>query len=362
MRRVVLVPMALAVSCFAVDLNSCKSCHGTIVKEYESSYHRRSFTAKDRIFSAVYAMSPEKKECLKCHVPGSKGTPGADEGISCLGCHQIKSVEHGRLSDRNIYEKDEKRFYSAQKESRDKLIKYHEESVWFGLFTKRTGSPYHDIDYRNEIFYNAKVCMGCHSHKNAENGLEICRTDSGEMDEKSNCISCHMPKKPGSATSIRESATHASHSFPGYGHDSAELKKYLKLSMKREEDGFELTISNQTPHSLATHPMRVIELVVNLYKNGKKEKLESVRFFKVLGKDGKPAMPWLADSVLKDNMIKANEERKIRFDKSLQGYDALEAIVGYYRVNPAVAAKLGLDKEKDISEFRILKRKYWKLK
>ncbi len=51
----------------------------------------------------------------------------------------------------------------------DKIVEYKKESSWFGLSTKVTGSPYHDVDYRNEIFYNGKVCMGCHSHK--ENSL-----------------------------------------------------------------------------------------------------------------------------------------------------------------------------------------------
>ncbi|GEM_PF-2455016 len=43
-------------------------------------------------------------------------------------------------------------------------------------------------------------------------------------------------------------------------------------------------------------------------------------------------------------------------EESVGGYDALEAIVKYYWVNSVVTAKLGLDKEKDIFEFMILKQ------
>ncbi len=61
---------------------------------------------------------------------------------------------------------------------------------------------------------------------------------------------------------------------------------------------------------------------------------------RIIGKDGKATMPWLADSEIKNNMIKANERRVIKYDFKLQENDKLEVVFGYYRVNPKVVKKL----------------------
>ncbi len=34
----------------------------------------------------------------------------------------------------------------------DRKVKYEKISSWFGLVTEVKGSPYHDIDYRRDIF------------------------------------------------------------------------------------------------------------------------------------------------------------------------------------------------------------------
>ncbi len=34
----------------------------------------------------------------------------------------------------------------------DKIVEYKKESSWFGLSTKVTGSPYHDVDIEMRFF------------------------------------------------------------------------------------------------------------------------------------------------------------------------------------------------------------------
>jgi putative ubiquitin-RnfH superfamily antitoxin RatB of RatAB toxin-antitoxin module len=61
-------------------------------------------------------------------------------------------------------------------------------------------------------------------------------------------------------------------------------------------------------------------------------------------------------------MIKANESRTVKFDKALKSGDKIEAILGYYIVNPKVVKKLGLEDEKELSKFTTLKTTYFEVK
>jgi len=341
----------------SVDLGVCKSCHPTIVAEFQSSMHSRSSIKKDKVHNAIWQLHPLRKKgqykCAKCHTPNNK----SHKSMTCLSCHTIKSIEDHKKSNKNIYEKKEKLFYSAQNDKRDQKVVYHEKSSWFGLVKSVEGSPYHDIDYTNKIFYNGKVCMGCHSHKQNSHGLYVCKIkDKGAKDEKNNCITCHMPKTKGSATTIRESSTHAYHGFAGARVSHKLLSKYVQLSMQKQNDGFTITIENKAPHELLTHPLRVLKLRCNLLRDGKTTHLKTHTFVKVLGKDGKPAMPWIADEIIKNSMIKSDEKREVSYKQRLKNGDEVEVILGYYIVKPKAIKKLNLENEKELQEFKVIKR------
>ncbi|ADV45542.1 multiheme c-type cytochrome [Nitratifractor salsuginis] len=328
------------------DLGACRSCHPAIVKEFEASAHANSSAKKDPFFAAMLKRSPEKKSCRNCHAPGAKSAEG-EQGMTCLSCHRIESIENHAQANRNIYRKEQdKLLFSAQEGREEKVIRYHEESIWFGLKTRRVGSPYHDIDYRKEIFYTGEVCMGCHSHKVNGHGLDLCRMgEEGVKKGKPNCITCHMPKVPGSATSIRQSDTHAWHGAAGLHHGSEKLAQYLKLSVTPDERGFTVTLKNETPHPLLTHPARVLELDTTIDRQGKIQKLPAVTLRKVLGKGGKPTPPWLADSVLKNDIPKANEVKRFHFDTQLSKGDRVEVILGARLLPPPLTKKLGLSED-----------------
>ncbi len=357
----------LSINLLANNINTCKSCHPIIYSEFQKSFHKKSSVKEDAVHKAVWDKHPAKPKgnykCAKCHTPNATKENQMHQGITCLSCHTITTIEEHPKANKNIYETKDKTFYSAQKGMEDKKVIYEEKSSWFGLRKKATGSPYHDIDYRNKNFYTGKVCMGCHSHKQNGKGFNVCQTDTTRAeDEKTNCISCHMPKIKGSATTIRESETHAFHGFAGVRNAPKLLAKYIDISYKKSASGFSITVENKAPHNLLTHPLRVVQLKTTLNRNGKKEALKTETFIKVIGTEEKPSMPWLATQVVKDTMIKGNEKRTVAFDTKLQSGDEIETTLGFYIVNPKAVKKLGLEEHKELSRFTVLKSSYFRVK
>jgi len=349
-----LILMFSITSLYSSKIELCKTCHPKIYREFQQSQHRKSIPKLDKVHGAVWNLHPLSKKtdykCAKCH------SPKENEGVTCLTCHTIVDIEEHSKSNKNIYETKPKTLYSAQKGSEDKKIIYHEKSYFFGLFTKTEGSPYHNIDYTNKNYYDANMCMGCHSHKSNSSGFVVCKTDKkGVSNSGKNCITCHMPQVKGSATTIRKSETHAFHGFAGVRNYHEMLSKYIDLEYKKSTDGFDIIIKNKAPHDLLTHPLRVVKLVTNIKRDDKRVELKPHTFAKILAKDNKPAMPWLANSFLKNDMIKANENRVVKFEYKLKKGDKIEVKLGYFIVNPKAVKKLGLKSEKGLSQFVTLK-------
>ena len=356
-----------AVQLLANNINTCKSCHPIIYNEFQKSFHKKSTIKDDAVHKAIWDKHPAKAKgnykCAKCHTPNVKKENQEHQGITCISCHTITDIKEHSTANENIYEKKDKTLYSAEKGMENKKVVYQEKSSWFGLVKETTGSPYHDIDYRNKGFYTGKMCMGCHSHKQNGKGFDVCRTDmKGAKAEEANCISCHMPKVQGSATSIRESKTHAFHGFAGVRNAPELLAKYVNMSYQKLDSGFTITVENLAPHNLLTHPLRVVQLKTTLKRDGKRETLKTETFLKVIGADNKPSMPWLATQIVKDTMIKANEKRVVTFNNKLQSGDEIETILGFYIVNPKAIKKLNLEDNKELNDFKVLKSTYFKVK
>jgi hypothetical protein len=362
---------------------TCKTCHPIIYNEYYDSMHRKASIYNDAVHKAVWDKHPLKKKeqykCAVCHTPtdkkvlkalktGESALPQDDkvqtqDAVSCLYCHKIKNVESHKKRNVNIMSKETKILYSArqsQKNSTD--VSYKIKTSFFGLVTKKSGSPFHDIDFSNENFYNAKMCIGCHSHKENAHDFIVCKMDIDEKTKtKDNCISCHMPKVQGSFTTAVDSKTHRYHGFAGSIHKPQMLAKYVDISLKKSGDGFDIEVKNRANHQLLLHPLRVGELKVDIIRSGESIVLNSTKFMRIIGKDKKPSMPWVADSVLKDNHIKANEVRKIHFDTKLQKGDIVEVRLGHYIVNPKAGKKLGIT-DADMIKFTLLKKERFSIK
>ncbi|MEA3373712.1 MAG: multiheme c-type cytochrome [Campylobacterota bacterium] len=336
----------------------CQACHAQIYEEFHGSMHANSTPQKDPIHNAVWASHPQhlKKEqygCGKCHTPtadnldkmktkGQKALPDTNNethqaGISCAYCHRIQSIELHKKSNTNIISKDEKQYFGTLKE--------HVESPYHGIVTEG-----------NEHMRNGNVCIGCHSHKRNKWGLNVCSTNIDNEMDGTNCVSCHMPKVEGSVTAFKDTKVHAFHGFAGSHFNAEMLEKHVDISLLRNIDNFIVNIDNRTSHALLLHPLRLAVLKVNVIRKGQKTVLKDEHFERVIGKDGKPAMPWVADKTLKDTMIQANEKRSIKYDFSIEKGDKIDVVLGYYLVNPKVIKMLKLENEKVATEFHLFKK------
>ncbi len=366
--KTILYILALASVLFAntEDVASCKKCHPTIASEFKSSMHKNSTIYDDKVHKAIWDKHPAKAKnnynCAECHTPNATSKEASHEGITCLSCHTIKSVEKHASRNKNIYAKDKHTLFSAEKGRESEIVKYKTTTSWWGNKTT-VGSAYHDIDYTKKEYYTGEMCMGCHSHKQNSHQFDVCRTeDAGAKNEKENCITCHMPKIAGTATTVRLSKTHAYHGFAGARVEPRMLAKYIDFDFKKNATGFTVTVHNKAPHDLMSHPLRVVQLKATIVRNEKHTNLKTHTFVRQIGHEGKPSFPWIATEIVKDNMIKANEKREISFNDTLQSGDKVEIVLGFYIVNPKVLKKLNLENDKEINKFTILKGQYFRVK
>ena len=355
----------------ALESDTCKACHPTIVAEYQRSVHANSSIYTDAVHRALWEKHPLKKKgayaCAVCHTPsdpavtGGKGLPGDNtvqrsEPISCTGCHKIESIEKHARANRNIYTTKPKTFFSADPARRGEKLHFGERTGFFGLFRSKSGSPYHDIDYSDPIWYNGQVCMGCHAHAQNAKGFTLCDLEVKPGNSKETCISCHMPRRPGTLANQKQSADHADHRFALHGRSLEELGRYLHLDLKRDDRGFDVTLRNDATHTLFPQPLRLAQLRTTIERGARRIALPPVSFIRRIGHDGRPAPSWLADSVIKDSTLKAHELRSLHFDTPLQSGDRVVLEFGYFRVDPKMAKKLGID-DPEATKFRIMKRK-----
>ena len=339
----------------------CKSCHTEIYKEFSGSMHMHSTPQKDPIHNAVWSKHPANKKmqhygCGKCHTPaandlnnmlakGKKALPSLEnkthqEGISCAYCHRIKDIELHKKHNTNIISTTPR--------------------AYFGTRIKHIDSPYHAIiTDGNEHMKNGNVCIGCHSHKMNKHKLNVCSTNIANEMDGANCVSCHMPKVKGSVSTLRKRKMHTFHGFAGSHYNSDMLQKYVDITLLREINDFIVNIDNRSSHALLLHPLRTAVLKVSVTHASKTTKLKDKIFIRVIGHNGKPAMPWKASVTLKDTMIKANEKRAVKYDFKLQKGDSVTVVLGWYLVNPKVIKKLKLENEKVATEFKVFKTEHF---
>ena len=355
----------------ALENTTCKKCHPIIFEEYQKSIHSKSSIYKDVVHKAVWDKHPAKAQgnykCAKCHTPSDHALMEgknklADneiqrtEPISCQQCHMIESIEKHTKVNKNILTTKAKTFFATDKALKGTKVEFKEESSFFGMVTTKTGSPYHDIDYSNEGYYNGDACMGCHSHKQNAKGFAVCDLEVKQGDSKETCLSCHLPQVQGSLANQIDSKTHAFHGQSIHNSTPVLLSKYIKLSLEKNSNGFNVSIKNETTHTLFPQPLRLNQLRVSIERNGKTIDLKTESFARVIGTDGKPSMPWLADSIISDTSIKALETRTINYTDALQEGDAVVVKFGYYVVNPEAAKKLEITDE-SVTEFVVLTKK-----
>ena len=342
---------------------ACQSCHTQIYDEFTASMHMHSTPQKDPIHNAVWSKHPANKKmqhygCGKCHTPaadnlndmlqkGKKAVPEManstqQDGISCAYCHRIEEIQLHKKHNTNIISKREK--------------------AYFGTRSEHIESPYHAImTENNRHMKDGNVCIGCHSHKMNKHKLNVCSTNINNEMDGANCVSCHMPKVKGSVSTLHETQTHTFHGFAGSHSNMEMLSKYVDISLLRQIDDFVVNIDNRSSHALLLHPLRVAVLKVSVTRNSKSTKLKDEIFVRVIGRDGKPAMPWKANTTLKDTMIKANEKRSVRYDYHLMPGDQVDLVLGWYLVNPKALKALDLQDTPVATEFKVFKQETIKI-
>jgi len=348
----------------AIQNNTCKKCHPTIYREYQTSIHAHSTLATDPIHQAVWQRHPAKKSgnynCKGCHTndPFTSKAPEKSDAISCQKCHTIEHIENRKKTNKNIYINKGKYFYAADKARKGDVVSFHETSTFGGLFTHTIGSPFHKIDYGNDLYYNGKVCLGCHDHKQNALGFTICDLEvKPSANQEHTCISCHMPQVKGTLANQLHTPTHAFHGTSIHTADISMLAKHVDIDLvSQTPTGFALAIHNKATHTLFPHPLRLSQLRISIEHGTKKTTLPPVTFRRLIGTKGEPSAPWLATEVIEDTTIKAGEKRTLSFDSPLQKGDTIIVTLGYYLVAPQNAKTLNLEK-RDASRWHPLLHK-----
>ncbi|WP_457749009.1 cytochrome c3 family protein [Sulfurimonas sp.] len=354
--------LLLLITCnasFANDNKVCQKCHPLIYKEYYSSIHRKSSLVNDKIYKAVFEKehkNKEKNNCKACHSPSAKTPQEEKEApISCIYCHTIQKIQEGDKVNKNILSGEKKDFYSAQLDKRNEAkVKYETTSSFFGLIKQSRNSPYHQIEYNNENYYNGNVCMGCHSHVNNDEGFDIIMLDAYiDKKDKHTCISCHMPQIMGSKTTLKDSKTHAYHGIAGVHQMSESLGKYVDVKIKKENNGFDIILINQANHALFGQAYREGVLNVKITREHRTIQLKPYIFTRTFGKNNTTSMPFEASKVLKDTLIYA--QKSISYNFKLQKGDKLTVTLGFRLISPTAAQELHLQHDVALSKTRVLK-------
>ncbi len=346
-------------SLLASESKICQRCHPLIYKEYYNSIHRKSSLKSDKIYKALFEKEKQvidKNECKVCHSPSAKTQKATEEEpISCIYCHTITNIQEHDKQNKNVLSGKKRDFYSAEATKKEQgKVKYKTTSSFFGLIKSSKNSPYHQIEYNNENYYNGNVCMGCHSHASNVHGFDVIMLDAYiDKKDKESCISCHMPKVTGSKTTLRDSKTHAYHGIAGLHNLSKNLGKYIDINVTKNIKGFTVNIVNHANHALFGQAYREGILKVKIIRDGKYIALEPYIFKRTFGRDGKRSMPFEATEVLKDRLIYA--KKSIDYDAKLQKNDRLIITLGFQLISKETAKELQLDKNKELTKIKVLK-------
>lgn len=334
-----------------ISSKDCAQCHSDIYEEHIKSMHHNSTIFRDEVHKKIaLATSKQSYECATCHMPSSPNlaevmsditkidekNPANQDGISCFYCHSIESIHEGKSNNINI-------------------LADQKVPTFFGNLKNPEQSELHK-SAKNKIFENSQVCMGCHSHKENDYGIEVCNAKD-EFDGTSDCIGCHMKKTTGAVEKNNKyRLTHANHTLLGV-RSAVMVKEATTLALKQVDVGIELSIKNNMGHSIITQPMRLkfVKTTVTrgeniIWSNFSETPLEdkNATFVMILEDEQKnPTIPANARAYKVNLNLKANQSKNVTYNiANLQKGDIVKSTWVSFTINPNIAAKLELsDKE-----------------
>ena len=162
-----------------------------------------------------------------------------------------------------------------------------------------------------------------------------------------------MPQVLGSKVTLRDSKTHAYHGIAGIYHKSSEMGRYIDFKVTPKEQTFVIEVINSSNHALFGQAFRQGELHVSILRGKEQIPLNPFIFTRIPAANGVESMPWQANSTLKDTLIYA--KKAITYDTQLQKGDTLVLTLGVRLLSAKGAEALGLDNNKEVQKFRVLK-------
>lgn len=335
--------------------DACAECHAQIVAEWKESMHARAHYDSDPIFAGVRAVvtanlgEEQAAECARCHSPRdakNPDSPAGKLGVSCATCHMLDEVHVG------------------QGKSGVDALKFAEVvRMRAGHDMAPGSSPAHATGAAPEFIKDRKtVCLACHDVSTNPSGVETCATGSEFKDRAATdqgCIDCHMPRIEGPGGMVGSRSEHARHVFLGphrawYADETDFIAEKVSLAGTLSATTLNVTVKNGTGHAFPTGFPGRIALVVahgkdasgavvwkNVDADPMKDSPDSV-FNKVYGdENGKPTLPVLSKSLLRDNRIKPAETRTLTFTVP-EAVASVELKLVMRLVPPAAHEKLGL--------------------
>lgn len=236
--------------------SKCKKCHLRAFEEYEESVVARAIvTPTFRAMLEDYASkNKDKRYCLNCHAPQAVVFPDlADsmvkqilsgdptfEGVGCIQCHLIKSVEPNTKG--------------------HPPIKLEPGRTVFGGYKDFLESKAHDSQYL-DLFKKSDLCLSCHTNAppsvpDAEAVGNWKGTKAAK--EGKTCQTCHMPQGFDSSANEEKKRDIAGHEFNGKS--PALRKQAFDLDYDAEVQGQQtkltVKLKNLVPHNVpTTHPI-----------------------------------------------------------------------------------------------------------
>jgi nitrate/TMAO reductase-like tetraheme cytochrome c subunit len=320
--------------------SKCKKCHIRASEEYEESVVARAIvTPTFRAMLEDYAAKgKDKRYCLNCHAPQAVVFPDlADsmvkqilsgdptfEGVGCIQCHLIKSVDPNTKG-------------AAP-------IKLEPGRTVFGGYKDFLESKAHDSQFL-EIFKKSDLCLACHTI--APLGVPDAEAvgnwrGTKAAKEGKTCQTCHMPQGFDSSANEEKKRDIAGHEFNGKS--PALRKQAFDLDYETEVQGgqtkLNVKVKNLVPHNVpTTHPIwNQVYLQASIKGQNLREVFSEKRVYGRTfadAKGNKTLMDHDAVKLLDDTVLKAEETRVETFTfPTPQGTPSFEVELSIHYATP----------------------------
>lgn len=341
----------------ALDLDSpdgCAACHSAVVEEWRGSMHAAAHHEKDPIYGALRSLRMERqgeqigKKCASCHHPRSTEDLESDvakQGVSCATCHNLDGV------------KRQEGAHGAE------ALIWAKEGVVRGPHGYDGPGPPHPIGEPAPWLTDGQtLCLACHDAAENPHGVATCTTGAeyARAESPQSCTSCHMPEVQGPSGVISQRTTHRSHAFLGphslwSGGDPAFMAQAVDIEGNLTGADLTITLVNQTSHGFPSgFPGRVaLVKVIGLDAEGKEvwtnfttdpmaQDPQAVLNKVYANDDGEPVMPPFATQLTRDNRLKPDERRELRWSELPSEVHQVRVSLLFRLLPPPAVTALGL--------------------